>query len=102
MPGAASAMVLRVCCMLAMRPLTDAAVKGLMASMQQTLNTMAEAAPGILRSDAEAVNAKTDRPLYAARVPVYPKRASGMFRRVKWGVMAVTLGIYYVLPWLRW
>lgn len=73
-----------------------------MAAMQQTLNNTAEAAPGVLRSDAEAVNAKSDRPLYAARVPIYPKRASGTFRRIKWAVMAVTLGIYYVLPWLRW
>ena len=70
--------------------------------MQQTLSTTAEAAPGVLRSDAEAVNAKSERPMYAARVAVYPKRASGTFRRVKWAVMAVTLGIYYVLPWLRW
>jgi len=70
--------------------------------MQQTLSNTAEAAPGVLRSDAEAVNAKSDRPLYAARVPIYPRRASGAFRRAKLAVMAVTLGIYYVLPWLRW
>ena len=73
-----------------------------MTIMRQTLSTTAEAAPGVLRSDAEAVNAKSERPLYAARVAVYPKRASGKFRRIKWAVMAVTLGIYYVLPWLRW
>lgn len=66
------------------------------------LNAVSEAAPGIERSDAQAVNAKADRPLYAPRVPIYPKRASGTFRRIKWAVMAVTLGIYYLLPWLRW
>ena len=33
---------------------------------------------------------------------VYPKLAHGRFRTVKWLVMAVTLGIYYALPWLRW
>jgi len=40
--------------------------------------------------------------LYAARVKVYPKEAHGRFRTAKWIVMAVTLGIYYVVPWIRW
>jgi cytochrome c oxidase accessory protein FixG len=45
----------------------------------------------------------TDPPhLYAAREPVFPRRVSGRFRSLKWQIMAVTLGIYYVTPWLRW
>ncbi|MEM8879773.1 MAG: cytochrome c oxidase accessory protein CcoG [Pseudomonadota bacterium] len=40
--------------------------------------------------------------LYAAREPVFPKRISGRFRNLKWGVMIVTLGIYYLTPWIRW
>jgi cytochrome c oxidase accessory protein FixG len=40
--------------------------------------------------------------LYASRVKVYPKEAHGRFRTVKWIVMAVTLGIYYIVPWIRW
>jgi hypothetical protein len=52
--------------------------------------------------DAEAVNAKHKRSLYAARQKVHPKRASGWFRSLKWWIMAITLGIYYVTPWLRW
>lgn len=40
--------------------------------------------------------------LYARRAPVYPKAIDGRFRRLKWLVMAVTLTIYYVTPWLRW
>ena len=40
--------------------------------------------------------------LYAKRQPVYPKAVDGRFRRLKWLVMAVTLIIYYVTPWLRW
>ena len=45
-----------------------------------------------------------DKPksLYAKREPVYPKAVDGRFRRFKWLVMAVTLTIYYVTPWLRW
>ena len=55
------------------------------------------------RHDAEAVNSAGRRqPLYAARKKIFPKRASGSFRRFKWLVMAVTLGIYYLTPWLRW
>ncbi|KAB2869589.1 MAG: cytochrome c oxidase accessory protein CcoG [Bauldia sp.] len=55
------------------------------------------------RHDAEAVNsAKVRQPLYAARKKIFPKRASGQFRRFKWLVMFVTLGIYYLTPWLRW
>ncbi|MGB8817276.1 MAG: cytochrome c oxidase accessory protein CcoG [Rhizobiaceae bacterium] len=53
--------------------------------------------------EAEAVNsAKVRQPLYAARKKVFPKRASGDYRRFKWIVMAITLGIYYLTPWLRW
>ena len=39
---------------------------------------------------------------YASREKIYPKLAHGTFRNVKWAVMAVTLGIYYLLPWMRW
>lgn len=39
---------------------------------------------------------------YAMREKIYPRRATGLFRRVKWLVMIVTLGIYYLVPWLRW
>ncbi|MGB5904591.1 MAG: cytochrome c oxidase accessory protein CcoG [Xanthobacteraceae bacterium] len=53
--------------------------------------------------DATAVNsARVRQPLYAARKKIFPKRAEGRFRRFKWIVMLITLGIYYVTPWLRW
>ena len=55
------------------------------------------------RLEVEAVNsAKTRQPLYTARKKVFPKRASGNFRQFKWLVMLVTLGIYYLTPWIRW
>jgi len=60
-----------------------------------------EAAPGIAQSDTPTV-AGANRALYAERVKIYPKEAHGRFRAAKWIVMAVTLGIYYLLPWLRW
>jgi cytochrome c oxidase accessory protein FixG len=40
--------------------------------------------------------------LYAAREPVFPRRVNGKFRNLKWVIMAVTLGIYYLTPWIRW
>ncbi|WP_449256106.1 cytochrome c oxidase accessory protein CcoG [Bosea sp. (in: a-proteobacteria)] len=53
--------------------------------------------------DATAVNsARVRQPLYAARKKIFPKRAEGRFRRFKWLVMLVTLGVYYLTPWLRW
>jgi len=62
----------------------------------------AEAAPGIERIDVTAVASKLAREAYAVRQKIYPKLAHGTFRKVKWAVMAVTLGIYYALPWIRW
>ena len=40
--------------------------------------------------------------LYAAREPIFPRRVYGKFRNLKWVIMIVTLGIYYVTPWIRW
>jgi cytochrome c oxidase accessory protein FixG len=40
--------------------------------------------------------------LYAAREPVFPRRVKGNFRTLKWWIMAITLGIYYITPWIRW
>ena len=54
------------------------------------------------RVDAQAVNARGRRDLYARAKKIYPKLAFGKYRLFKWVVMTVTLGIYYVLPWLRW
>ena len=40
--------------------------------------------------------------LYAAQEPVFPKRVKGKFRALKWWLMAFTLGVYYLIPWVRW
>ncbi|KIN60553.1 Cytochrome c oxidase accessory protein CcoG [Sulfitobacter noctilucae] len=44
----------------------------------------------------------TQAPLYAPREPIFPRRVSGAFRRLKWWIMGVTLAIYYLTPWIRW
>jgi len=43
-----------------------------------------------------------DMPLYAARRKIYPQSVHGTYRRIKWIVLFVTLGIYYLLPFVRW
>lgn len=50
--------------------------------------------------DVQAVNNKTK--LFEATGKIYPKRVEGKFRQLKWLIMFVTLGIYYITPWLRW
>lgn len=67
----------------------------------QAIANFAEAAPGIERSEAPTVH-RGDSSLYAPREKIYPKRAHGTFRTIKWIVMAVTLSIYYLVPWIRW
>lgn len=54
------------------------------------------------RIDVEAVNAPAQRPLYEKRRKIFPRKVSGQFRRIKWVILAVTLGVYYLLPWVRW
>ena len=40
--------------------------------------------------------------LYAPQEPIFPRKVKGFFRSFKWWIMAVTLGIYYITPWIRW
>ena len=40
--------------------------------------------------------------VFAKQQRIYPKQAQGRYRRLKWWVMLVTLGVYYLAPWLRW
>ena len=40
--------------------------------------------------------------LYAPREPIFSRRVTGVFRRFKWAILIVTLGIYYLTPWIRW
>ena len=43
-----------------------------------------------------------DIPLYAPRRKIYPQSVKGFFRRIKWAVLILTLGVYYLLPFVRW
>lgn len=39
---------------------------------------------------------------FAKQEKVYPKRVWGKYRKLKWIAMFVTLGIYYLVPFIRW
>ncbi|MFZ0352137.1 MAG: cytochrome c oxidase accessory protein CcoG [Pseudolabrys sp.] len=66
----------------------------------------ASGAPALadLVAEAEVGGAPPDDevPLYAPRRQIYPQSVHGTFRRIKWAVLIVTLGIYYLLPFVRW
>ncbi|WP_435141029.1 cytochrome c oxidase accessory protein CcoG [Pseudopelagicola sp. nBUS_19] len=56
----------------------------------------------IFQNASDSVSSDPEPALYAAREPIFPKRVQGKFRNLKWYIMAFTLGIYYITPWLRW
>ncbi|HHC71796.1 MAG TPA: cytochrome c oxidase accessory protein CcoG [Thiotrichales bacterium] len=41
-------------------------------------------------------------PAYQARIPIYPRSVKGRYRAIKWGVLTLAYGVYFLLPWLRW
>lgn len=58
-----------------------------------------------LIADAELVGGpppEQDGPFYVARQNIYPQSVQGRFRTIKWAMLIVTLGIYYLLPFVRW
>jgi len=61
-----------------------------------------EAARTPLMPGADFDDPEDEGPLYAARQKVYPQSVKGTYRRVKWAVLCITLGIYYLLPFVRW
>lgn len=73
-----------------------------MTVMETKISSPREAAAGVERLEVSAVNKKEGRNLYAGRQKIYAKRAKGTFRSLKWLVMAATMSVYYLLPWLRW
>jgi cytochrome c oxidase accessory protein FixG len=40
--------------------------------------------------------------LFEERKKIFPAKVSGTYRRLKWIAMVALLGIYYLLPWMRW
>jgi len=40
--------------------------------------------------------------LVQPRIAVYPRSVEGRFRVVKWTILCIAYGTYFLLPWLRW
>lgn len=49
----------------------------------------------------EELQYDNDGPLYAARKKVFPQSVFGTFRYIKWTLMVCCLGVYYLLPFVR-
>ncbi len=67
--------------------------------------TRKKVAPGIRQSrwtkSTKSTPANTDS-LYKKRVKIFPKRVKGKFRTLKWFALFMLLGIYYLIPFIRW
>ncbi|MGH1483648.1 MAG: cytochrome c oxidase accessory protein CcoG [Geminicoccales bacterium] len=56
----------------------------------------------VTAEDARSFKELKENPLYIDRVQIHPKTVSGFFRRIKWAALILLLGIYYIVPWIRW
>jgi cytochrome c oxidase accessory protein FixG len=58
--------------------------------------------PAVAVEDARSFKELKKERLYAERIKIHPKAIQGRFRTIKWAVLLVLLGIYYLVPWIRW
>jgi len=61
-----------------------------------------KSAEGVEQSQAVAITPSTPQSLYIKRTKLYPKKAYGTFRNLRWFALIVLLGVYYFIPWVRW
>ena len=40
--------------------------------------------------------------LYQKRIEIFPRSVKGRFRNLKYAVLSLAYGVYFLLPWLRW
>ena len=52
-------------------------------------------------ADEGGAGAATEQ-LYAEHHTIYSAAVKGTFRRIKWAILIITLGIYYFTPFIRW
>ncbi|MGH2342520.1 cytochrome c oxidase accessory protein CcoG [Segnochrobactraceae bacterium EtOH-i3] len=55
-----------------------------------------------MRTDTDEAAADDGEALYMSAKKIYPQNFHGTFRRIKWIVLFITLGIYYFTPFIRW
>jgi polyferredoxin len=70
----------------------------------QTIRGGAEraAVPHEGTEDAKSRRQQKEQNLYAGRVKVHPMGIDGFYRKLKWVLLGVFLGVYYLVPWIRW
>jgi cytochrome c oxidase accessory protein FixG len=57
---------------------------------------------GLHGMSVEQVESADNQPFYVSAEKIYPQRVHGYFRRIKWALLVITLGVYYLLPFVRW
>ncbi|MEC7029025.1 MAG: cytochrome c oxidase accessory protein CcoG [Pseudomonadota bacterium] len=50
----------------------------------------------------QSTNNKSLLKYFAKQEKIFPKRVWGKYRKLKWAAMIVMLGIYYLVPFIRW
>lgn len=40
--------------------------------------------------------------LYQKRIEIFPRSVKGRFRNLKYAILALAYGVYFLLPWFRW
>ncbi|PTW62087.1 cytochrome c oxidase accessory protein FixG [Breoghania corrubedonensis] len=52
--------------------------------------------------DANPAHGEPGDEWFAASKKIYPMAVHGRFRKIKWTILILTLGLYYFLPFVRW
>jgi hypothetical protein len=50
----------------------------------------------------QVVEPDDSAPLHASSKKVYPRKVKGTFRRLKWMLLWLCLGVYWLPPFVRW
>ncbi|WP_209015201.1 cytochrome c oxidase accessory protein CcoG [Roseibium limicola] len=54
-----------------------------------------------MSAEADRAGAEKDQDWFASAQKIYPMAVHGTFRKIKWTLLFITLGIYYFLPFIR-
>ncbi len=63
---------------------------------------MVQVVDTLKRETAETKKPEKKQSMYQAREKIFPRAISGRFRKLKWTLATLFMGIYFILPWIRW
>ncbi len=55
-----------------------------------------------MSSQVDPIDKEEDESWFASAAKIYPMEVKGRFRKIKWAILFITLGIYYFTPFIRW